>query len=725
MNTPSPLIKELSISLNECMDLSMEEKTQSTILDLTPQEKYQLFWLISRTNCVNHEFFEDENFLWNSIKSIFNSDYANTDQLLEQQDQVLKFILSGVFLDYLDIEDVRSVIRFLYTHSPEPKLTVTKINEFMVELLGYFASTNVEPIEKFTSTIRFLGIPPLGFDELIQNLISAFPKQKETLKAIEELPVSTCQNYPEYIPEMVEKLDYDLIIPTLKQWIDHSTLNKITEQSLAQLADKWSPPSYESVEDFLKDLLAQRKEKHIASIPLSHGAFIKPFIKKLKASAVHTSDLPTSIPPEILPEYLEKLAYPIPTKEKLLEVTFLGGAQIGTMGILISTSKSSILIDYGLSVANYQFPYWNQTLPNIDAIFLTHAHLDHSGAVPYLFSQGYSGHVFGSSMTKQLASFLLSDSQKLMQQNFSKQVNLSDFRFKVLSQEAYLYQMLEKFIPIKSGEEYQITPDITIKPFSAHHIQGSYAYQIESNAKKVLFTGDVNFDPCALFRDEIPKIPKDSNLSIVDSTYYGQKAVDPKVRDKLLFQTIRESKRVIIPAFSVGRAQEILLKLENEGITRNHKVSLLGMASKVARISGIKTKAHLSDRLAQSFDNEVVIAGGGMLNGGYARQLVEETKTDPETSIILCGYLAKNTLAYRLLHGLEPSYKQNIVYTRFSAHSSSTTLSKFLSDVKGKKALVHLGELTKDPFTLDKENKRGQFNLGEMEIPHFGSKMTI
>ena len=195
--------------------------------------------------------------------------------------------------------------------------------------------------------------------------------------------------------------------------------------------------------------------------------------------------------------------------------------------------------------------------------------------------------------------------------------------------------------------------------------------------------------------------------------------------DKLLFQTIKESKRVIIPAFSVGRAQEILLKLENEGITRNHKVSLLGMASKVARISGIKTKAHLSDRLAQPFDNEVVIAGGGMLNGGHARKLVEDTKTDPETSIILCGYLAKNTLAYRLLYGLEPDYKQKIVYTRFSAHSSSSTLNKFLSSLKGMKALVHLGELTKDPITIAKEKKREQFDLGAIQIPHLGSKMRI
>ncbi|MHA2094639.1 MAG: MBL fold metallo-hydrolase [Candidatus Hodarchaeales archaeon] len=724
LNLPSPEIKKLSESLIECVDQSIEGKTENAVQNLSTHDKFELYWLISHSKCVKHDLFKKENLLWSSIRSIFNSEYTHTDQLVDQHERVLTFVLVGVFLDYLDLEDFRSVVRFLYTHSLAPETAITEINDKIVDLISFFTNDE-DPVEKFVSMVRFIGIPPAGFDDAIQKLIAEFPKQKRELEDIKELPINTCQNYPEYIPEMVEKLDYDRTVPVLKQWIDHTALNSITEQIVTQFTDKWIPAKYEQNEDFFKDLIDKRKEKQIVTIPVSHGAFVKPYINKLKASTVHASTLPKTVPAELLPGYLERLAYPILTKEKVLEINFLGGAQIGTMGILISTSQSTILIDYGLSVANYQLPYWHEALPNIDAIFLTHAHLDHSGAVPYLFSQGYSGYVFGSPMTKQLSSFLLADSQKLMQQNFSEPINRSDYRFKELSQESYLYQMMERFIPIKSGEEYQITPDIMVKPFNAHHIQGSYAYQIDSGSKKVLFTGDINFDPCALFREKIPEIPKDSDLSIVDSTYYGQPGVDSSARDKLLFQTIKESNRVIIPAFSVGRAQEILLKLENEGITKNYKVSLLGMASKVARISGIKTKAHLSSRLVQPFDNEIVIAGGGMLNGGHARKLVEDTKDDPDTAVILCGYLAQNTLAYRLLHGLESRYKQKIVYTRFSAHSSGTTLNKFLSSVKGKKALVHLGELTKDPITVAKEKKREQYDLGKIHIPHLGSKIRI
>ncbi len=725
LDIPSARVKKLSETLHENLGQPTEPKLETVIFDLPRTEKYQLFWLGSQTQISDLECFKNEKIYYNSIRSIFKSEYEKTDHILEQQKQVLTFTLSGVFLAYLDLEDFRSVVKFLYTHSTEPDVTIREINKSVVDIVKFFISSKEEPIEKLISMIRFIGIPPEGFEELAKYFINKFPNQKGAITKISELPISTCQNYPDYIPEMVEKLDYDQIIPILKNWIDHSTLNMVTKHVIKKFVHEWESTKYNSNEEFFQAQRTKRKRYRINTIPISHEPFVKPYITQLKACTVHASGLPGNIPTELLPGYLERLAYPVLSKEDDLEVKFLGGSQIGTMGILISTSKSNILLDFGLSVANYQIPYWDEALPNLDAIFLTHAHLDHSGAIPYLFSQGYSGYVFGSAMTKELTSFLLLDSQKLMHQNFSQSVQNSDFRFKALSQESYVYQMMERFIPIKSGKEYQITPDILIKPFNAHHIQGSLAYQLESNGKKVLFTGDINFDPCALFREKIPDIPMNSDLTIVDSTYFNQPEVDSTARDKLLFQTINESNRVVIPAFSVGRAQEILLKLENEGITKNHKVSLLGMASKVARISGIKTKAHLSDRFNQPFDNEVVIAGGGMLNGGFARKLVEETKTDPETAVILCGYLAKNTLAYRLLHKMEPSYKQKVVYARFSAHSSSATLDKFYSSLKGKKALVHLGELTKDPFTRSREKKIEEFDLGSMKIPHLGSKIII
>ncbi|MHA1443217.1 MAG: MBL fold metallo-hydrolase [Candidatus Hodarchaeales archaeon] len=725
MKYPSVKVKNIHNILSENKDTLSNQEAEEKIQGLSEEERCQLFWLMQQTNNLPLDILSREIKIWNGVKAIFNGDYTSTGVLDKQNDLILTLTETGVYMGSLTLEDFRSVSRFLYTHANNYNLMVDQLNETVLRLLANITTSTDDLLKKLVSLIRFIGLPPSGFEHLKDNFSDIFHSSSSQIERLQELPIDTCQHYPEYIKELTEKLNYDKDIPVLKQWLNHSILNEITNNKTSQFIEMWPLQKYDSNEKFFQSLEAERLSQKITSIPLVYSTFVKPYSQGIHPATIRTSDLPSNIPTEMLPTYLERSAYPVHTQEEEIKVTFLGGASIGTMGILVTTPQSNILFDYGLSVANYQIPAWHEALPSLDAIFVTHAHLDHTGAIPYLFSQGYSGYVFGSSMTKKLTSILLADSIKLMNQNFSQEICKNDFRFKALSQESYLFQMLDRYITIKSGETYQITPDVAIKPFNANHIQGSYAYQMESKGKKVLFTGDVNFDPSELFRNKSPKLPIDSNLSIVDATYYGQPGFDSKKRDQLLFKSVSESKRVIIPAFSVGRAQEILLKLEKAGITKTRKVTLLGMATKIAQLSGIRTKGHLSNKLVQPFEDEIIITGGGMLSGGYARELVEQTKTDPKTTIILCGYLARNTLGYRLLHNLERNYKQNVVYTRFSGHTSSKTLKKVISTFKGSTALVHLGELTKDPLTLEKEKKREKIKDKSIEIPHLGSTMTI
>ncbi len=725
MKVPESQVNEVYVKLVENGKSTIPEELITRIQSFTNKEKSQLFWLTVDSELKDKEIFTRETRIWQGIKNLFKGNYEETDILIAEQEQTLALFEAGISLKVLDFEDFRSVVRFIYTNTVDPSITIEQINTRLIELLFSLNSPSEDPMIKLLALIRFLGLPPSGFEQLISNYKETFSSFAEKIKIIQQLPIGICQRYPEYISEIAEKLEYDKNIPVMKQWLDHTILNKLTEEKLSQFINSWNPEEFTSNEEFFQQLHGKRFEQNITSIPLNYNTFVKPYSKKIKPQPVRTTELPSTIPPELLPSYLERLAFPILNgKDSSVKVTFLGGAQIGTMGILVSTSQSNILIDYGLSVANYQFPSWHEALPHLDAIFLTHAHLDHSGAIPYLFSQGYSGYIFGSSMTKELTKFLLVDSQKLMKANFSEAAINQDYRFKSLIQESHLYQMMDHYIPINSGKEYQITPDIVVRPFSAHHIQGSLAYQIEIHGKEILYTGDINFDPSALFQEKTPKIPLDSDLTIIDGTYYGQPSFNPKTRDNLLFKTVKESKRVIIPAFTIARAQEILLKLDQAGLTTDRKISLLGLASKVARISGLKTKGYLSKKLVH-FEDEIVIAGGGMLNGGFARTLVEQTKADPDTSIVLSGYLAKNTLGYRLLHGLEPDYKQKVVFTRFSGHSSDKTLKRFLSSLQGSKVLVHLGELTKDPFTMEKEKKHNLYSKGPIQIPSLGSTIDI
>ena len=725
MDFPDSHVKKIVDRFKKEINSSKTVDLSEKIENLSLYQRFQLFCFIQEFEIDTSKQFPLETKIWEAIHALFRNEYSETTFLIENYENTLELVEIALLSQLFDLEDYRTIIRFLYVNVENYADSVLMLN---VKLLNYLRLRKIEQeiLPIFGLLLSFLGIPLIATEELKTYLLEFFPEAKSEVNAFFELPITTMQRYPEYLDEIAEELNYDTIAPVLKNWLDHETLFKLERSKVKYFIKSWKPKTVDTVEELrieLKEVLAQN---NITSIPLVFDSFIKPYSGSIKPAEVKSSDLNSGIPPEIIKTYVEKLAYPISSsKEKKMKITFLGGAQIGTMGILISTSQSNILIDYGMSVANYQIPYWNEALNYLDAILITHAHLDHIGAIPYLYAQGYKGYVFGSGMTKNLANFLLQDNLELMKKNTSNTIRGSDHRFRSLSQSAHVYQMLDHYITIKTGEEYQLTPDIVIKAYPAHHIQGSVAYSVECDSKLILFSGDFNLDPMALFKEKTPNLPRNADLTIVDSTYYGQSSFDPVKRDKLLFQTVKEDERVIIPAFSVGRAQEILIKLEKVGLTKERKISTLGMATKVARVSGIKTKGHLSDHLVQPFEDEVVITGGGMLSGGYARELVEQTKEDPNTTIILCGFLAKNTLGNRLLHTLEPSYKQKVVFTRFSGHSSSKTLSTFLNSVKGQKALVHLGALTRDPFTSQKIRKSADFSHPDYYIPTLGSFLEI
>jgi len=661
MDFPDPRVQKIIEYLKK--DLNSEEFNDLTIEieGLSLSQRFQIFCLIKDRKIFPPELFPLENKIWEKFHELFRNDYTETSFLTKNYDNSLELAGIALLTGLLDLEDYRTIIRFLYTNVEDYANLMFKLNENLLHYLRV-RSVGSQVLSVFNLLLEFLGIPLVVTDKLKNDLLEFFPELKSEINDFFEQPIATMQRYPEYLDEMAEQLNYDRNLPILKDWLDHETLFKLERIKVNHFIKSWKPRVSSTVNELVADLKGALNSNNLSSIPLVFNSFIKPFSAFLKPHEVKSNDLSSKIPPEMLQTYVEKLGYPILShKEVKIKITFLGGAQIGTMGILISTPQSTILIDYGMSVANYQIPYW---------------------------------------------------------------IREADHRFKYLSRSAYVYQMLDRYVTIKAGEEYQFTPDIVIKPIPAYHIQGSFAYLVECGSKRILFSGDMNLDSTALFV-ETPQLPNDADLSIIDGTYYGQPAFDPRKRDQLLFKAVKEDDRVIIPAFSVGRAQEVMIKLEKAGLTKERKISLLGMATKVARISGLKTKGHLSDHLVQPFDDEVVITGGGMLSGGYARELVEESKNDPNTTIILCGFLAKNTLGYRLLHELEPQYRQKIVFTRFSSHSSSETLSSYLESIKGKKVLVHLGSLTKDPFTTEKVRKLKEFSRQDYYIPSLGSSLEI
>ncbi|MHA1974203.1 MAG: MBL fold metallo-hydrolase [Candidatus Hodarchaeales archaeon] len=724
MNYNDPLVLTILEELKSDPELVLDKK----IRELSPEQRFFLYCKLEKSagNC-DIASLETEKQIFKNIQAIFCNDYDKPKTLLLNIDKSCNYAAIMLFSNIIDLEDFRSITKYLYSHSDDIESITVKCTDI---LLNYLKLLEVEPpiLKKFNDLIRFIGIPHSNISEMKKSILELFPEAEAELEEFSKLPLKTIQKYSNsYIEDIGKELHYDSEVVPLKEWLDHETLSKLEQAALESFTSKWKPDKVGiPVNEFIRQLRPAIEEKGLSTIPITFSSFIRPYLAILKPEKVHQSNFKGNIPPENLDIYMQKLGYPVSIKsDNKIVVKFLGGSSIGTMGILIKTRQSSILIDYGMSVANYQIPLWDESLNHLDTILVTHAHLDHIGAIPCLYGLGYEGYVFGSKMTRNLSKFLLQDNIELMHKNLSKSVRTKDARIKHLSNKANMFKMLDNYSTLSIEKEYHLTPDVSVKAIPANHIQGSFAYQLFIEDKTILFSGDVNLEPSALFKNQGAELPVDSDLTILDGTYYTQTQGNGENSEKLLITAVRDSKRVIIPAFSVGRAQEILLRLEKAGITGERKVIVLGMATKVARICGLRTQGYLSDYLTNPFTDEVIITGGGMLGGGYARQLVEETKDDPETTIILCGFLAKNTLGYRLLHGLEPDYKQKIVYTRFSGHSSHKSITKYLDSVKGRKVLVHLGVLTKDPIQVERLVKQQQLVDSSIHIPKIGESISL
>lgn len=725
MVTDRNKVDELFNQIKSMDDSGKFDEVNKKISNLTEESRLLLFLTLANEQINLLNIFNLETELWKQIKLLFKGSFKESLDLTMNYNLSLSIGEVALINSIIDLEEYRTLIRFLYTSTSESEKIITALN---ISILRYLKAQSIdkEILFFFSRMLRFIGIPLAQVEDIKDFLQSNFLEAKVSIANFLELPISTVQRYPQYIEEMGENFNYDNIVPSLKQWLDNSSLSQIETSNFLQLSESLNFSNVDSPEELLRRMKKELEEKCLTSLPISYQTVIKPYIQTLIPKQIKQNELSSNIPKEILPSYVEKLAYSYSSsKDHEIKVFFLGGAQIGSTGIIISTPNSNILIDFGISVANYQLPIWNERLNHLDAILVSHAHLDHSGGLPYLYAHGYNGYVFGSGITKTLIGLLIKDNMELMNKNITESIRTSDHRFRYLSQSRYFYQMLESYLPISQSVELQITPDIVVKAFNANHIQGSLSYLIETHGKSIFFSGDVNLGSSVLFGNNKLHLPTDSDLTIIDSTYYGHKPINYSKRDELLQRTIIEEKRVIIPAFSVGRAQELMIKLDEMGLTSQRKVSMIGMATKVARATGLTTKGFLSDFLDSTFEDEIIITGGGMLNGGFARELAEQTKDDPSTAIVLCGYLAKTTLGYRLLNKLEPEYRQKIVYTRFSGHSSHEELFNYLKSVSGQKVLVHMGELTKGPFEEDKKLHSKAFKNSPGYIPPIGSSISI
>lgn len=371
--------------------------------------------------------------------------------------------------------------------------------------------------------------------------------------------------------------------------------------------------------------------------------------------------------------------------EKWVRVTFLGGSrEVGRSCYLLQTPESKILVECGVNVSNIQHsPYLYipevQPLDSIDAVVITHAHLDHCGLVPILYKYGYKGPIYMTPPTRDLMVLLQLDFIEVA----AREGNPTPY------ESSFIREVLKHTITLDYGVVTDISPDVRLTFYNAGHILGSAIahFHIGEGLYNIAFTGDFKFERTRLFDRAEVHFPRLEAL-IMEATYGGSNDFQPSRKEaeekliQIIDRTIKRRGKVLIPTFAVGRSQEVMIALE-EAI-RNEKleevvVYLDGMIYEATAIHTAYPEylnAHLRDLIfhhgvnpfiSDSFVRvdspskrqdviedstpSVILATSGMLNGGPVMEYFKALAPDEKNTLVFVGYQAEGTLGRRIQKG--------------------------------------------------------------------------
>lgn len=409
-----------------------------------------------------------------------------------------------------------------------------------------------------------------------------------------------------------------------------------------------------------------------------------------------------------------------------MKLTFLGGAGTVTGSkILLEVGYYKILIDCGLfqGLKELREKNWEKLPVNIselNAVFLTHAHLDHSGYIPILVKNGYKGKIYCTHPTKDLTEIILLDSGKIQEED-AKRANNHQYTkhkpAKPLYEVSDVKEAIQQLKPFIFNEWFQLTENIQFKFVNSGHILGSAFLILKVNEKEIVFSGDIGRkEPIILNKYEYLE---NADYLVVESTYGNRIHKTTNIKTQLLKcikHTYSKGGILAIPTFSVERAQEIIyllsiLKYEKKlpnipifldspmgvdatkvyfSYKNNHKLSeddIQKMLSTVQLISSVEaSKAIVHDTYPK-----IVLAGSGMLTGGRILHYLDKIISNNKNSILIVGYQAEGTRGRALLSGdteikffgkYYPIKAEIFKINEFSGHADQQELLDWLQHFK-------------------------------------------
>ncbi|WP_332898382.1 beta-CASP ribonuclease aCPSF1 [Haladaptatus sp. CMSO5] len=373
------------------------------------------------------------------------------------------------------------------------------------------------------------------------------------------------------------------------------------------------------------------------------------------------------------------------SKEDWVRITTLGCCrEVGRASFLLSTPETRILIDCGDKPgAEDEVPYLHvpevTPLNSIDAVVLTHAHLDHSALLPLLFKYGYDGPVYTTEPTRDLMGLLQLDYLDVA----AKEGRTPPYESEMVR------ETIKHTIPLEFGDVTDIAPDIKLTLHNSGHILGSAIahFHIGDGLYNVAFSGDIHYKDTRLFNGAVNEFPRVETL-VMESTYGGRNdyQTDQADSEARLIEIINETHdkggKILIPAFAVGRSQEIMLVLEEamrEGKIPKMPVHLDGMIWEATAIHTTYPeylRDDLRDRifhedanpfLAPEFNHidggeeerqdvtdsgpAIILSTSGMVTGGPIMSWLEHLGGDERTTLVFVGYQAQGTMGRRIQNG--------------------------------------------------------------------------
>jgi putative mRNA 3-end processing factor len=381
---------------------------------------------------------------------------------------------------------------------------------------------------------------------------------------------------------------------------------------------------------------------------------------------------------------------------------------VGASGILVEENNDRIVLDYGTKIREIP-PKFPLPVEKPKAVLLSHAHLDHCGASPLLVKK-YSTPIYALDVTKELTELLLEDSIKVSRE---EGVELPFNEFDVR-------QTIKNFVLVDYNKPFKVG-NFQITYFDAGHIPGSAMIFVENKDTNLLYTGDINDINTRLLEKCEDDLPKVKNL-IIDSTYSDREHPDRKREEKelvkMIEETISDNHPVIVAAFAVGRAQEILLILAKHGIS--YPLFMDGMAKKATTIinnykkylrepedleEALKLVTYVKGRMRRRLVTEAacIITTSGMLTGGPVVKYIEKLYKKEKASLILTGWQIEGTPGRILLEtgrfiheNLDLEVKMRVKRFDFSAHAGRKGLFEFVKKLNPEKVFCIHGDHTEE-----------------------------